>query len=293
MLLQLARVFLWFIIYSFLGWFYESTLCSITGKKLVNRGFLSGPVCPIYGCGALIIIFALEDVANESMLALFLSSAVLTTVLEYLTSWAMEKLFHARWWDYSQRKFNLNGRVCLEGAVVFALLAMLIIKVVHPFVAEQVARIPDFWLLVISGVALCLFVADAAATVRSILVLNHKLEEIQEAIDKELEKSRQRVAQLRENLEGKKSEWEESLRESWQARSARGNLSLQERYQRLADRMERSEFYTQHIRELLSQRKFNERRLLRAFPNLKSSRSNEALEQLKLKLKSKSKSRRR
>ncbi|MGI5959648.1 MAG: putative ABC transporter permease [Massiliimalia sp.] len=284
MVFKMATVFLWFLIYSFLGWFYESTLCSITGKKLVNRGFLSGPICPVYGFGALIVIFSLQDIVDESILSLFLSSAVLTTVLEYLTSWGMEKLFHARWWDYSQRKFNLNGRVCLEGALVFALLSVLLLKGIHPFVSGQVARIPDIWLYVVSGVLFCIFIADVVSTVRSILLLNHKLEEIQAVIDQEREKSRQRLAELRENLAEKKTELEESVRESWQERADEWQTSVQQRRQRLAERLENSEFYTEHIRELLSQRKFNERRLLKAFPNLKSSRSNEALEQLKEKL---------
>ena len=95
---SLEQWFLWFVIYSLIGWVYESILCSVAGKKLVNRGFLNGPVCPIYGTGAVVVVFALSSLADKPVL-LFLTSAILTTTLEYLTSWLMEKLFHARWWD--------------------------------------------------------------------------------------------------------------------------------------------------------------------------------------------------
>ena len=109
---------LWFVLYSFIGWMYESILCSVAGKKLVNRGFLNGPVCPVYGTGAVAVVFVLSPLKDKP-LALFLTSALLTTSLEYLTSWAMEKLFHARWWDYSKRFLNIHGRVCLRGFVAF------------------------------------------------------------------------------------------------------------------------------------------------------------------------------
>ena len=101
---------------------YESTLCSITQRKPVNRGFLNGPICPVYGFGALIIVFTLENVKGN-LLALFLASAVLTCTLEYITSYLLEKLFKTQWWDYSKRRFNLNGRICLEAVSYTHLIA--------------------------------------------------------------------------------------------------------------------------------------------------------------------------
>ncbi|HHY52695.1 MAG TPA: putative ABC transporter permease, partial [Clostridiales bacterium] len=101
--------FLWFVFYSILGWVYETILCSTLEKRFINRGFLNGPYCPIYGFGALIVIVTLRSV--ENVVLLFLMAAVLTSTLEYITSWGMEKLFHARWWDYSHKKWNINGRV--------------------------------------------------------------------------------------------------------------------------------------------------------------------------------------
>lgn len=112
MLLSLARIALFFYLYSFIGWACEELYCSIPAKRWVNRGFLKGPVCPIYGCGALMALFLLRPLYPWP-LALFFGAVVASGVLEYFTGWAMEKLFHTRWWDYSHRRFHLQGRVCL------------------------------------------------------------------------------------------------------------------------------------------------------------------------------------
>ena len=119
--------FLWLMIYSIIGWVYESTICSIGHRKLINRGFLNGPVCPIYGTGAVLVLLVLGRIQNPVLL--FFAGALVTCSLEYLTSWLMEKLFHARWWDYSKRKFNIGGRVCLIGAVVFGAFSVVLVLV--------------------------------------------------------------------------------------------------------------------------------------------------------------------
>ncbi|MCZ4428067.1 putative ABC transporter permease, partial [Bifidobacterium breve] len=107
-MLALEHLFLWFVLYSFIGWIYESILVSVMERRLVNRGFLNGPLCPIYGAGAALAIALLHNMHNPIMI--FLISAIGASVLEYVTSWAMEKMFHARWWDYSDYRFNLQGR---------------------------------------------------------------------------------------------------------------------------------------------------------------------------------------
>ena len=121
--------FIIFIIYSFIGWIID--ICDIyyKYKKIVNRGFYIGPYCPIYGVGVLLIIFLLNNY-TDSPLALFVLATVICMVLEYLTSYVMEKWFNARWWDYSDRIFNLNGRICLETTIPFGLGAMLVMYVV-------------------------------------------------------------------------------------------------------------------------------------------------------------------
>ena len=100
----LCRVIFYFMIYSVVGWIYETTLCSITDRHFVNRGFLNGPYCPIYGSGALLDVLILGRIENPFLL--FILGVLVTCSLEYLTSYVMEKLFKARWWDYSDKKFN-------------------------------------------------------------------------------------------------------------------------------------------------------------------------------------------
>ena len=139
-MLMLEYLFLWFLFYSFAGWVYESILVSVSERRLVNRGFLNGPICPIYGCGAVLAIVLLHDLHNP--FAVFLISSIGACMLEYVTSWGMEKLFHARWWDYSHRRFNIQGRICLLGAIVFGLLGVLITDVIQPEVNRITQMIP-------------------------------------------------------------------------------------------------------------------------------------------------------
>lgn len=143
----LCRVIFYFMIYSVVGWIYETTLCSITDRRFVNRGFLNGPYCPIYGSGALLDVLVLGRIENPFLL--FILGVLVTCSLEYLTSYVMEKLFKARWWDYSDKKFNIGGRVCLLGAVVFGLFSVVLIKLLHPAVRSLADMLPDAMLYII------------------------------------------------------------------------------------------------------------------------------------------------
>ncbi len=158
----LENLFLWFVIYSIAGWIYETILCSVEHKRFVNRGFLNGPYCPIYGFGAVLDILILGDIQNPVLL--FISGAFVTCTLEYITSWGMEKLFHARWWDYSERKYNINGRVCLIGAVVFGAFSVFLIKFLHPAVSFCTSMLPDNVRTAVSAVLLVGMLADTVYT---------------------------------------------------------------------------------------------------------------------------------
>ena len=174
-------LFLWFMIYSVVGWIYESILCSVAQKKFINRGFLNGPYCPIYGSGAVLVILVLGKLTNPFLL--FFAGALLTCSLEYLTSFVMEKLFHARWWDYSKRKFNINGRVCLLGAVVFGAFSVILIKLVHPFVSDVTNSLPRAALHWLAAVMFAIIAADECVTIGGIAGFNKKLKELAAAIE--------------------------------------------------------------------------------------------------------------
>lgn len=181
-MILLEQYFLWLMLYSVAGWVYESILCSITQKRFVNRGFLNGPYCPIYGCGALLDILILGRVENPILL--FFLGGIITTVLEYLTSYAMEKLFHTRWWDYSDQKFQINGRVCLLGAVVFGTLSVVLVKILHPALSAFTAMIPQPVLQLVTIILLAGLLADTIITCSGFAGFEEQLKKLSPLLEK-------------------------------------------------------------------------------------------------------------
>ena len=137
----------------------EVTLKLISEKKFINRGFLIGPYCPIYGYGVLLITILLRKY-QEDILATFVFSILICGLLEYFTSYFMEKIFHARWWDYSQRKFNINGRICLETLIPFGIMGCLIIYITNPVILNLLNKIPDLALHIISIFLFVCYIVD-------------------------------------------------------------------------------------------------------------------------------------
>lgn len=156
---KLSLLFLLFITYSFIGWCMEVGCKLVELKKFINRGFLIGPYCPIYGWGCILIILLLNKYTDDP-LVLFIMAIVICSILEYFTSYFMEKLFKARWWDYSRRKFNINGRICLETMIPFGLLGCLIMYFVNPFFVSIYSKIPSNILIIISSVLFTIFLTD-------------------------------------------------------------------------------------------------------------------------------------
>ncbi len=176
LLKTLETWFIWLIMYSVMGWIYESILCSVRSRKFINRGFLNGPYCPIYGSGALLIVLVLGRIRDP--IILYILGAVLTCSLEYLTSYVMEKLFHARWWDYTNRRFNINGRVCLIGAVVFGAFSVRVVLVVHPFVVSTVDMLSDIARHIIALSLFAIFMLDCIVTIAGFSGFHKKMEEL-------------------------------------------------------------------------------------------------------------------
>lgn len=164
---NLSLYFILFLIYSFIGWIMEIIFTYFKDKAVVNRGFLMGPYCPIYGTGCVLIILLLRRYLKDPV-ALFIMSMVICSILEYVTSYAMEKLFKARWWDYSDRKFNINGRICLETLIPFGLLGCLLMYVVNPFISGVVLLIPSN---VLNALAIILFILFAVDNIASYSII--------------------------------------------------------------------------------------------------------------------------
>ncbi len=152
-------LFLLFMIYSFLGWCLEVFRTLTIDKKFVNRGFLIGPYCPIYGYGVLGILFLIGK-NNDDILSVFLKSILICSVIEYLTSYLMEKIFKARWWDYSNRKYNINGRICLETMIPFGILGTFCFYILNPFLIKIVCSINPNVRLIIGIILLLMYVVD-------------------------------------------------------------------------------------------------------------------------------------
>ncbi len=160
MLYSFCQLFLLFILYSIIGYIVEVICVSFIEKKIVfNRGYLIGPYIPVYGVGAMLMIFLLDKYKND-LIVLFIMGVIICTTLEYFTSLLMEKLFKLRWWDYSDKKFNINGRVCLENGVLFGLGGVIIIKIINPYFEMFISFIPKIITIIIGIILLLIFVAD-------------------------------------------------------------------------------------------------------------------------------------
>ena len=175
---NLLCIFLIFYIYSVIGYIFEITYCSIRNKKFTwTRGFLIGPYLPIYGTGSLILINTLARYADD-YIVLFIMSMVYCSILEYITSYVLEKLFNLRWWDYSKRKFNLNGRVCLLNGVLFGLSGVFIVKYINPIITSFIYSIDYTLLTIISSTLFILFIIDLLLSIRIILGLKNNIHKI-------------------------------------------------------------------------------------------------------------------
>lgn len=172
---------LYFILYSFGGWVCECIYCSIPAKKFINRGFLTGPYCPIYGCGALLITWFLAPYVNQPIL-IFILGLLMTSVLEYMTSWIMELLFHTKWWDYSNRFCNINARVCFKNSILFGLMSLVVMYVIHPVTRDIINDFPVWTANAITLIFLFGFGYDLYHTVRSLLQRNRTFIELEAAL---------------------------------------------------------------------------------------------------------------
>ena len=169
----------YFIIYSFIGWILESVYKSILQKKIINSGFLHGPICPIYGYGAMIMYLSLRNVTNNLFL-LFAFGVIVLSIFEYLVGVSLELAFKTKYWDYSKRKFNIQGRVCLRNSLYWGVLGIVFMRIIHPVIEKTVQNINpnvNIVLILILGTAI---IADTIITVIGLIKINIKLEKLEE-----------------------------------------------------------------------------------------------------------------
>ena len=170
--------FLIFIMFSFIGWCSEVVYVGfIHEHRFINRGFLHGPLCPVYGFGG-VVILTLPPSLYKTWIPLFLASMLLCTIVEYFVSWFMEKLFHTRWWDYSKNKFNLKGRVCLLNSVLFGFMGLGVIRFVYPHMLRFLNWLGDFVINISADVIGFILLVDIFFTVRKLVDFNTTMEKL-------------------------------------------------------------------------------------------------------------------
>ncbi len=275
---SLVDMTLYFFIYSFCGWLMETVLCSIREHRFINRGFLNGPLCPIYDCGILLILTFLLPVrdsiprAEAAVPVIFLAGAVLASAVEYFTSWAMEKLFHARWWDYSKHRFNLNGRICLSISAAWGLLATVFVYQIQPHFESLIAwlyRLSSWLPPIMAAVLLAALAVDTVISARIARTLGNKLEQLDklgELIRAHLESlSLPSPEDIALRLENAYDQYEARRRTEREKRAAWRDMAREDLTVWLRTRIRLLKTKT----DSLQQWRFSQLRLLRAFPHLK------------------------
>lgn len=202
-LLTICKYFLWFILYSVGGWIMETLLYMVVQHRVVKRGFLFGPLCPIYGVGAILATLTLYG-RIKNIFLLFLIGMVMCTVLEYVTHYVLEKLFHTTWWDYSNKRFNIKGRICLKNSLMFGVGIVLIVKVLQPAIMYCTDKIPNPVIFWVSFVIYSILLIDLATTLAGLKNTVRQLQAMQKLIgghmQKGLDSTDERLAELTERL---------------------------------------------------------------------------------------------
>lgn len=261
-----------FLIYAFFGWCMEVAYAAMERGIFVNRGFLNGPYCPIYGCGMIIVVQVLYPL-RDNFAILFIGSFILTSVLEYFTGFFLEKIFHNKWWDYSNLPFNIKGYVCLKFSIYWGLAGMFVIDMVHPVIYGFVKHMPHFIGIIIVSVIMLAFIVDCGITVSTILKFNKRLKMLDE-IAQRLHKISDEIGEnIYENVEN-------ALEKTEEFQKNHEELMLKVANKKEEMKKEREELEHKY-KDLLEKKGFGFKRLMKAFPGMTSKERNESLQKYK------------
>lgn len=243
----------YFVIYAFFGWCLEVIYQAVEHGKFINRGFLNGPYCPIYGFGMIIVTSTLEPI-KENILILFVGSVMLTTALELVTGFVLEKIFHQNWWDYSDERFNLKGYICLKFSLLWGIACLIAVRLIHPFIVGFVEHIPETLGKILICIVMTGFASDMIITVLAVIHIKNRLK-LLDNISAEMRKISDYTGEKLYN-------------------SVENSKKRHEKYEELREK----------YKEEFSKRKFVDRRIEHAFPKLKIDTDKsfrEKLEELK------------
>ena len=294
--MQIYYFILYFFIYGFWGWCTEVAYATVKQKKFVNRGFLNGPICPVYGVGIGMVVMLLEPMSG-TIVSLYVVSTALVTTIEGVTGYLMDRLFHHKWWDYSNQPLNIGGDVCLLFSLAWGVACVLIVRVIHPFVCQMVDMIPvtvGIGLAAVLGIAL---LADLYVTTAEILKLNKKLDtmekisaelrELSDMIGVNIHESVMETMEFSEETKKQLDSAVSELREKLDSVAQEQKDHLEERIDRVEEKIE-AKLYPEEEKALLAELrnkyaelkgKYTElagrstlvtRRLIDAFPKMES-----------------------
>lgn len=297
---------LYFFVYSFLGWCTEVAFAACKERRFVNRGFLNGPFCPIYGFGVSLVIVFLTSY-RSNLVFLYIASVFLVTVLEGLTGWAMDKIFHNKWWDYSDMPLNIGGYVCLIFSLIWGAACVAIMNLIHPLIHKGLTFLPHTLGIVLIILLGILLIADTCVTASAIFKFNRQLEhmekiaaelhELSEQLGENIYSTTVRVMEAADDIQEKTQDAVEELHDLRQNRAkivrVKAQKAMEEIYERRQDTVEN---VREHIEDL--KRRYSElnqstgrvtKRLLCAFPSLESRRHKERVSEIRRQLKEKQK----
>ena len=292
---------LYFFVYGFLGWCSEVGFAAVKERRFVNRGFLNGPICPIYGVGVSIVVAFLTPIKSNLVL-LYITSVILVTLLEGVTGWAMDKIFHNKWWDYSDMPLNIGGYVCLTFSLVWGVACVVIMDFIHPFIHYLLTFIPHtLGIILIALLGITMF-ADLYVTASAIFKFNKRLasmekiaselHEISDQIGEDIykktifavekqEKSKQKLDEAKQKLDEAAAEFKERTQDA-AAEFREKKQEVHEFSQELSDDL------CNHIAELKARySELNHKtgkvanRLVKAFPKLESRNYKEQMNTFK------------
>ena len=272
-----------FYIYCFFGWIFESTYVSLKERRPVNRGFLRLPMLPLYGTGAVMMLWVSLPV-KDNLFLVYISGVIAATLLEYVTGWGMERLFKMKYWDYSNQKFNLNGYICLSSSIAWGFLTIFLTEVIHRPIERCVMGLPLAVNMTCIAVISILFMADTIESVKEALDLakvldamtdmRAELDDLQVQIALLKAKAKQKAEESREEAALRLSLAKAEFKAEFEAHKAARLESIESLSSRLDEMKERRAKLTRHM-------SFYRKGILKGNPSLSSARFSEALKELK------------
>lgn len=242
--LPISLAFLYFIVYSILGWCMETVYCSTLERRFVPRGFLFGPMCPIYGVGVLMMICWFQPLMDRPVV-FYLTATVCMSAWEYLVGWFLETTTHIKYWDYSMYRFNLKGRICLWVCLMWGVLSFLVLYFIHPRIEALVGRIGLIPRYILDGFFLGVLVSDTGATIYQLVRTSQMLDKLQRAGDELRLQAHLGKAELSDMLAGAREAFSGRLEDLLPDQLDETGRALKERYDEL---MTRTEMITRRLR---------------------------------------------